>query len=315
MPYRAAVLAAAAFFAFGSVPANAETPPAFFVTYIEATPTGSDTVATLLRRYKAESRSEPGAVSVTVLQRIEVPRHFAVVETWQDAERANLHHNAPHAMAFRAALVPVLSAPLDERPHAPLVVGATSTSAPALVVLTHVDIIPTEKETGIDLVRRFSQASASEPGVAYFDALTQSSRTNHMTLVEGWASPAARDDHTLTPSVRAFRETDDELERKPLRRTSISAARRVTGAPSNGGAEKRGPGLADAGLADARLADAGWCPGAESNHRHCDFQSHALPTELPGHTRRERRRAWLTHVRVGIKHAMGISSLSSAGTA
>ncbi len=25
-----------------------------------------------------------------------------------------------------------------------------------------------------------------------------------------------------------------------------------------------------------------WCPGAESNHRHCDFQSHALPTELPG---------------------------------
>ena len=23
------------------------------------------------------------------------------------------------------------------------------------------------------------------------------------------------------------------------------------------------------------------CLGAESNHRHCDFQSHALPTELP----------------------------------
>ena len=28
--------------------------------------------------------------------------------------------------------------------------------------------------------------------------------------------------------------------------------------------------------------DLKWCPGAESNHRHCDFQSHALPTELPG---------------------------------
>ena len=26
-----------------------------------------------------------------------------------------------------------------------------------------------------------------------------------------------------------------------------------------------------------------WCPGTESNRRHCDFQSHALPTELPGH--------------------------------
>ena len=28
-----------------------------------------------------------------------------------------------------------------------------------------------------------------------------------------------------------------------------------------------------------------WCPGAESNHRHEDFQSTALPTELPGQTR------------------------------
>ena len=26
-----------------------------------------------------------------------------------------------------------------------------------------------------------------------------------------------------------------------------------------------------------------WCPGADLNHRHADFQSTALPTELPGH--------------------------------
>ena len=25
-----------------------------------------------------------------------------------------------------------------------------------------------------------------------------------------------------------------------------------------------------------------WCPGADLNHRHEDFQSTALPTELPG---------------------------------
>src|ERR1700752_4822780 len=39
---------------------------------------------------------------------------------------------------------------------------------------------------------------------------------------------------------------------------------------------------------EARMGEA-WCPGAESNHRHCDFQSHALPTELPGHAA---ERAW-----------------------
>lgn len=38
-----------------------------------------------------------------------------------------------------------------------------------------------------------------------------------------------------------------------------------------------------------------WCPGPELNQRHCDFQSHALPTELPGRTRRRRlapKRRW-----------------------
>src|SRR5580692_8238497 len=38
-----------------------------------------------------------------------------------------------------------------------------------------------------------------------------------------------------------------------------------------------------------RLRTELWCPGAESNHRHCDFQSHALPTELPGRTATEPR--------------------------
>ena len=38
-----------------------------------------------------------------------------------------------------------------------------------------------------------------------------------------------------------------------------------------------------------------WCPGTESNRRHCDFQSHALPTELPGRTGRAMRRS--THQR------------------
>jgi hypothetical protein len=30
-----------------------------------------------------------------------------------------------------------------------------------------------------------------------------------------------------------------------------------------------------------------WCPGAELNHRHTDFQSVALPTELPGRLRQQ----------------------------
>jgi hypothetical protein len=34
-----------------------------------------------------------------------------------------------------------------------------------------------------------------------------------------------------------------------------------------------------------------WCRGAGSNRRHYDFQSYALPTELPRHEDLESRRA------------------------
>src|SRR3546814_11106063 len=45
-----------------------------------------------------------------------------------------------------------------------------------------------------------------------------------------------------------------------------------------------------------------WCPGTGSNRRHCDFQSHALPTELPGHIRRapEERGALIVAI-VGVQ--------------
>src|SRR3546814_20969334 len=34
--------------------------------------------------------------------------------------------------------------------------------------------------------------------------------------------------------------------------------------------------------AGGRVKKNNWCPGTESNRRHCDFPSHALPTKLPG---------------------------------
>ena len=36
-------------------------------------------------------------------------------------------------------------------------------------------------------------------------------------------------------------------------------------------------------LGDVAIYINKWCPEAESNHRHGDFQSPALPTELSGH--------------------------------
>src|SRR5438876_6568751 len=42
-----------------------------------------------------------------------------------------------------------------------------------------------------------------------------------------------------------------------------------------------------------RQSSMGWCPGTELNRRHTDFQSVALPTELPGRPGRRNREGTL----------------------
>ena len=46
------------------------------------------------------------------------------------------------------------------------------------------------------------------------------------------------------------------------------------------------------------LALKNWCRGAESNHRHEDFQSSALPTELP---RQKPKILWLMATWMGLE--------------
>ena len=38
----------------------------------------------------------------------------------------------------------------------------------------------------------------------------------------------------------------------------------------------------DFDIKEIKVANKKWCPEVESNHRHKDFQSFALPTELSG---------------------------------
>ena len=55
-----------------------------------------------------------------------------------------------------------------------------------------------------------------------------------------------------------------------------------------------------------RLPMGSWCPGAGSNHRHCDFQSHALPTELPGRSQPNnglRERRFIVRQHASVHHA------------
>jgi quinol monooxygenase YgiN len=186
-----------------------DTGPAYVVTYIEVTPAAVDEARGLLRQLRDASRKGAGNRRFDTLQRRERVNHFAIVEAWQDATARQRHAGAASARKFRESLQPLLSAAYDERAHVALAVGdrpATAAGKDALYVVTHVDIIPTFKDKGVGLVKDLAETSRREAGSIRYDALTQSNRHNHMTLVEVWKDRQAFDSHIVAAHMKKFRE-------------------------------------------------------------------------------------------------------------
>jgi quinol monooxygenase YgiN len=180
--------------------------PAHLVTYLEVAPAAAEESLALLRRHAAASRAEAGSLRVDLLRRIDRPHHFALVERWRDAATGAAQVAGPRLAAFRAAIAPSLIAPYDERPHTTLSIGEPGMAEGAILAVTHVDIVPPQREVGAASVARLADASRGTPGNLRFDALIQDSRPNHFTLVEAWRDEAALLVHAAAAHTRSFRQ-------------------------------------------------------------------------------------------------------------
>jgi quinol monooxygenase YgiN len=183
------------------------TQPVYVVTYVEVAPDFSPEARQLILAHSVDARKASGAVQVDALQRIDSPNHFALVEQWQSQSARQTHVSTEGVVKFRAALGPLQIAPYDERFHSPLSVGPSlPASADSVVIITHVDIIPTSIDAGTGKVRSFVEQGRAAAGNRRFDALVQASRKNHMTIVESWDSLAAKNSWISAPAARSFRE-------------------------------------------------------------------------------------------------------------
>jgi quinol monooxygenase YgiN len=192
--------------AMGPVRAQ-ETPDgvAYVVTYLEVAPTAITAVADLLRAEREASRSEPDVLRYQVLQRAARRNQFVILEEYRNAAAQQAHAQNPRVQRFRDALSPSLISPYDERPHSALAVQASPVVDTGTFVVTHVDIIPTQKDVGVALVSDVVAQSRSHEGNVRIDALTQNSRPNHMTIVEAWRTERAQQQHAATPQLKEFR--------------------------------------------------------------------------------------------------------------
>lgn len=88
------------------------------MTHIDAEPNYTKDATNLLRTYASDSRKDPGAVRIEVLEEDGKPNHFTLVEVWRDKKAYEAHIVLAHTKEFRAKLFPMLGSPYDERLHA-----------------------------------------------------------------------------------------------------------------------------------------------------------------------------------------------------
>jgi len=193
---------------FAPVVQAAEGGVAYVVTYFEVGPAVKDKAAGLLREAAKKSRKDAGNLRYEILQRLGQGDQFVILEAWKDKDAQAAHAAADHTKAFRDKLKDLLRSTYDERPHVALEVGDVMAKAGkgAVFAVTHVDIVPKEKDTGIALVKELAADGRKSKGNVRFEALTQASRTNHMTVVEIWSSRNAMEAHSVTPHMKMTRE-------------------------------------------------------------------------------------------------------------
>jgi quinol monooxygenase YgiN len=89
----------------------------FVVSHVDLIPDALPTAKPALQQYVADSRKDPGALRIELLEQTDRPNHFTIVSVWASEKAYNAHLAAAHTREFRAKIQPGLGSPFDERFH------------------------------------------------------------------------------------------------------------------------------------------------------------------------------------------------------
>jgi len=216
MTHRTAQLLASALLSFSAMNAIAQAPappavpadvsPLYVVTYVESRSNARDETAALLKAYRAASRAAPGNLRSIVVQRPRRPGPFVVVAAWKDKAAWDAHMAAPATKEFREKLASLRNAPADDRFHNALSVGPMEDASGAVYGVTHVDVIPPQKDNAIVALKALGEANRAASGNARFEIVQQTNRPNHFTVFEVWRSREAFDANAASVHQREFRD-------------------------------------------------------------------------------------------------------------
>ena len=73
-------------------------------------------------------------------------------------------------------------------------------------VVSYFEAAPAAKDQAATLARQFGEQSRKDDGNLRFEAVIQTNRQNHFTVIELWQDRKAAEVHSMAPHTRAFRE-------------------------------------------------------------------------------------------------------------
>jgi len=189
--------------------------PRYIVSYLEVKPTAAAEATRLVQQFRKATRREAGNLRAEALQRIAQAHQFVLLEAWKDQAAADAHSKASATAAFRDKIRTIQIAPIDERVHFALSVGPPGIKSSlggywlprgTVAVVTHVDVIPPQRENGTAITKQLAEESRKEAANLRFEAVTQVNRQNHFTVIEVWRTRAAADAHSMAAHTLGFRD-------------------------------------------------------------------------------------------------------------
>ena len=207
----ALALAALSFSAIAQAPAAPppvppDVSPLYIATYIELRPNARDEGAALVKAYRDASRAAAGNLRAVAVQRMRRPGHFVVLSSWQN--KAAWDAAMEGAKGQREKLNALRNAPADDRFHNALTVGPMDipAAAGAIYGVTHVDVIPPQKDNAIVALKILGEANRAAGGNVRYDVVQQTNRPNHFTVVEMWRSRNDYEANSMSAHQREFRD-------------------------------------------------------------------------------------------------------------
>ena len=180
------------------------------LTFIEVAATSAGDAARILRQYRAGLRSSASSVRVELLQELDRPGRFALLES-ADAG-ADLDASEARLQPTLESLQPLLSAPLDRRANRDFAPAANKAgaarsrlAASPLYVLAHLDIAPPATPAVRGALENLANAARRSDGNQGFDVWQQANRGNHFNFVSVWTSRRNFEAFAAGAGAREFR--------------------------------------------------------------------------------------------------------------